>query len=159
MIKKLLINGQELDVEIISKSGKDITFRLSGQLHTFSLKKNDHGKILVADSSGISSTVYSAQDNLYDCIYGQFKIQAVKKTSIESQSENEKTLTSPLPGKVIKVCVALGDKVREGDEIVRIEAMKMEHRICAQMNGTLKSIKVKEGDTVSDGEHLGEIDL
>lgn len=159
MIKKLLINGQELDVEIISKSGKDITFRLSGQLHTFSLKKNDHGKVLVADSFGILSTVYSAQDNLYDCANGQFKIQAVKKASIESQSKNEKNLTSPLPGKVIKVCIALGDEVKEGDEIVRIEAMKMEHRICAQVDGILKSIKVKEGDTVSDGEYLGEIEL
>ena len=57
-------------------------------------------------------------------------------------------ITAPMGGKVIDVKVNPGDTVNEGDEVVIIEAMKMELPIVANASGTVKEVKCKKGDTV-----------
>ena len=57
-------------------------------------------------------------------------------------------ITAPMGGKVIDVKVNPGDTINEGDEVVIIEAMKMELPIVANASGTVKEVKCKKGDTV-----------
>ena len=57
-------------------------------------------------------------------------------------------LTSPIPGKIMKVLVGVGEAVNEDDEIMKIESMKMENPIYAPAAGTIESISVKENDEV-----------
>jgi len=57
-------------------------------------------------------------------------------------------ILAPMGGKVIDVKVKVGDAVNEGDEVVIIEAMKMELPIAAEASGTVKEVKCKKGDTV-----------
>lgn len=57
-------------------------------------------------------------------------------------------ITAPMGGKVIDVKVNVGDAVNENDEVVIIEAMKMELPIVATASGTVKEIKCKAGDAV-----------
>lgn len=57
-------------------------------------------------------------------------------------------ITAPMGGKVIDVKVNVGDAVKENDEVVIIEAMKMELPIVAPAPGTVKEIKCKAGDAV-----------
>lgn len=64
---------------------------------------------------------------------------------------------SPLPGLIIDVKVGAGEKVKAGQIIVVMEAMKMENQIQATIDGTVKKIFVKKGDNVSEGDTLIEI--
>jgi len=57
-------------------------------------------------------------------------------------------ITAPMGGKVIDIKVNPGDSVNEGDEVVIIEAMKMELPVVATASGTVKEIKCKKGDAV-----------
>ncbi|RLB81706.1 MAG: acetyl-CoA carboxylase biotin carboxyl carrier protein subunit, partial [Deltaproteobacteria bacterium] len=57
-------------------------------------------------------------------------------------------ITAPMGGKVIDIKVNVGDSVNEGDEVVVIEAMKMELPVVATASGTVKEIKCKKGDAV-----------
>jgi acetyl-CoA carboxylase biotin carboxyl carrier protein len=57
-------------------------------------------------------------------------------------------LRAPMPGKILEVLVNVGDKVNEDDEVIMLEAMKMENPIYAPAGGTVKEIKVKANDTV-----------
>ena len=57
-------------------------------------------------------------------------------------------ITAPMSGKVIDIKVNTGDTVNEGDEVVIIEAMKMELLVVATDSGTVKEIKCKRGDAV-----------
>ncbi len=66
-------------------------------------------------------------------------------------------ITSPLPGKIVKVAVKPGDAVVERDLLVVLEAMKMEHRIEATQSGVVKSVAVSPGNLVSGGATLLEI--
>jgi len=55
---------------------------------------------------------------------------------------------APMGGKVIDVKVKVGDAVNEGDEIIILEAMKMELPVVTEEPGTVKEIKCKSGDAV-----------
>lgn len=57
-------------------------------------------------------------------------------------------ITAPMGGKVLDVKVKIGDSVKEDDEVVIIEAMKMELPIVATGAGTVKEIRCKKGDTI-----------
>lgn len=57
-------------------------------------------------------------------------------------------VNAPMAGKVIDVKVAVGENVNENDEVVVLEAMKMELPIVATGSGTVKEIRCKKGDAV-----------
>ena len=57
-------------------------------------------------------------------------------------------ILAPMGGKVLEVKVNVGDTVAEGDEIIILEAMKMELPIAAETSGTVKEVKCNKGDTV-----------
>ncbi len=57
-------------------------------------------------------------------------------------------LRAPMPGKILEVLVKVGDQVKEDDEVIMLEAMKMENPIYAPADGTVKEIKVKANDSV-----------
>jgi 3-methylcrotonyl-CoA carboxylase alpha subunit len=67
-------------------------------------------------------------------------------------------ITSPMPGKIIKVAVKAGDSVAERDLLIVLEAMKMEHRIEAPRSGKVKSVAVTQGTLVKSGATLVEIE-
>ncbi|HYM29017.1 MAG TPA: biotin/lipoyl-containing protein, partial [Steroidobacteraceae bacterium] len=66
-------------------------------------------------------------------------------------------LTTPLPGVVVAVPVAVGQEVAAGDALMVIEAMKMEHTIAAPYAGTVASIHFARGDRVPEGRELLEL--
>ncbi|GAA0404864.1 acetyl/propionyl/methylcrotonyl-CoA carboxylase subunit alpha [Cocleimonas flava] len=67
-------------------------------------------------------------------------------------------LVAPMPGAVVAVEVKVGDEVKEGDSLVVVEAMKMEHSILAPKDGTVKEIYFGVGDQVEDGDELLSLD-
>lgn len=67
-------------------------------------------------------------------------------------------LTSPMQGTIVKVAVAEGDVVAEGDLVVVLEAMKMEQPLTAHRSGTITGLKAVAGETVSAGAVIATIE-
>lgn len=63
-------------------------------------------------------------------------------------------VVSPMPGKVVKVLVKQGDSVKQGQPLVILEAMKMEHVISAPSSGLVEAVLKSVGDVVQDGVPL-----
>ena len=63
-------------------------------------------------------------------------------------------ITAPLAGTIAAVRVAEGDEVAEGELLLVLEAMKMEHRITAPSAGVVKAVHVRERDVVREGDTL-----
>ena len=79
------------------------------------------------------------------------------KAGVESASAapvEGQEVTAKLPGNVLKIEVSEGDVISEGDELMVIEAMKMETSISAPASGTIRSIEVSVGDQVQQGQVL-----
>lgn len=63
-------------------------------------------------------------------------------------------ISSPMPGKVTSIKVSLGDKVKKGDVLLTVEAMKMENEIHAPIDGIVSEILIKQGDNITPEECL-----
>ncbi len=67
-------------------------------------------------------------------------------------------ISSPIPGHILEICVNLGEKVLEGQKILVLEAMKLENIITAHRSGVIKEILVRQGDAVTHGQAMVEIE-
>ena len=80
------------------------------------------------------------------------KFETVKKVSIEGG------LNAPMPGKVVEIKIKKGAKIKKGDTLIILEAMKMEHSIKASEDGVISDIFIKENDQVENGAVLMVVD-
>ncbi|MEF9864328.1 MAG: biotin/lipoyl-containing protein [Christensenellaceae bacterium] len=69
----------------------------------------------------------------------------------------DEQVTSPMPGTILRVDVAVGQSVKAGDILVILEAMKMENEIMAPCDGTIKTVGVAKGANVNTGDLLAVI--
>ena len=68
-------------------------------------------------------------------------------------------LKAPMPGRVVKVLVKVGETVQRGAPIIIVEAMKMENEMHAPASGTVLKVHVVEGATVDAGQLMVELEL
>ncbi|MDK2885588.1 MAG: glutaconyl-CoA/methylmalonyl-CoA decarboxylase subunit gamma [Thermosipho sp. (in: thermotogales)] len=76
----------------------------------------------------------------------------------EESVSTGKVITTPMSGIILKIFVSPGQKINAGDNILILEAMKMENEIKADTSGIVKSVLVKEGDAVETGQVLVELE-
>ena len=82
------------------------------------------------------------------------KTRSSSRSASQSAAAASGTVVAPMQGTVIKLLVAEGQVVAEGDAVLVLEAMKMENQIQADKAGTIKKISCKAGDTVGAGDVL-----
>jgi biotin carboxyl carrier protein len=145
--------------------------------NSLGLKVNINGEPLSLNASHISSNCYllssknknlrvyaaSNDGNVFVYINGQvIKLGRItgdqQKFSREGMEFGAKDqITTPMPGKVVKILVAEGEKVAIKQPLVIVESMKMENEIKSPANGTIKSIHFKAGDLVESGQPIIKI--
>jgi biotin carboxyl carrier protein len=70
----------------------------------------------------------------------------------------QSALTAPMPGTVIKVLAAAGDRVEPRQALLMLEAMKMETPVVSPYEAVVKAVHVAEGDRVTGGQLLVELE-
>ncbi|VVT13708.1 Biotin carboxylase / Biotin carboxyl carrier protein [Sphingomonas sp. EC-HK361] len=86
-------------------------------------------------------------------------LAAVSRTSgIATGTAADGAILSPMPGRIIAVAVAGGDAVAKGQNLVTLEAMKMEHSLTAPFDGTVAELNATEGGQVTEGALLVRIE-
>lgn len=80
-----------------------------------------------------------------------------KRSAGSADSSGRASLTAAMPGKIVRVLVAVGDEVAAGQGILVIEAMKMQNELKAPRAGRVTAIQVKENDSVNAGALLATI--
>lgn len=73
------------------------------------------------------------------------------------EAEGRQQVLAPMPGKIVRVLAAAGERVAAGQGLLVIEAMKMQNEVKSPKSGTVERMMVKEGQTVNAGESLGTV--
>ncbi|MHC1697888.1 MAG: pyruvate carboxylase [Geobacteraceae bacterium] len=130
--------GQETSVEI--DPGKTLIIKLNaiGAVH------DDGTRQVYFELNGLARQV---------CIR-DFSVKTDEKERMKADPSNHLHIGAPMPGKVLKVPVKVGDEVKAGDILMVTEAMKLEANIKARTDGKIAEVKFDEGDTVEKGDLL-----
>ena len=151
-------------IELIADAQAAGSWRLSGDI-SGELTARRRGDIVQAafDGSPVAGT-FTYQPNRFTVHHdGQtwaFTLAAppdVAAAASHHAVAGGSSVVAPMPGKIVKVAVSDGERVEEHALLVVLEAMKMEHRIAASADATVKSVLVKEGQIVTAGAPLVEL--
>ena len=87
------------------------------------------------------------------------RVQSEQRRSLERLGKGksrsaETTLRSPMAGRIVRVAIAQGASVRQGDTLIVIEAMKMQNELVAPSAGVVEGLEVRSGDLVEAGAVL-----
>ncbi len=136
-------------------------FPMVAKTYLTNCKKAAYEKSFKAKAAKAVEKVAEAASALKDKVKG--KVQELKeamqeKAPAEPQPITGNTVNAPLPGRVIAIAVKVGDRVKADQEVLTLEAMKMENSITTDYAGTVKQILVSEGETVPTDAVLIEIE-
>ena len=87
-----------------------------------------------------------------------WRIEPLRVSGIASGAASDGAILSPMPGRIIAVAVAAGDRVARGQKLLTLEAMKMEHSLVAPFDGIVAALDAAEGGQVSEGILLAKIE-
>lgn len=120
---------------------------------TVSFIFNNSSYLLDVNNMGTEYTVFTRGSHRTIKIYNEETLlhESLKRGGGFGTGEN---LSSGMPGKIVKVLVKPGQEVKSGDPLLIMEAMKMENEMRADDDVKIKSVHVKEGDSVEAGALL-----
>ena len=160
------VEDQAYKLEIDHKDGKYLVRLRDKQYNVDSQPISENCLSLLVD--GKAYTVFIAEDEgkKYISLQGeQFCVEEAKaQTEARSLAESATlkgipTISSPMPGKVVKILVEEKDKVEKNQGLVIVEAMKMENEIRSPSAGIVEKINFKEGDLVDAAVPIIELEL
>lgn len=114
---------------------------------------NDHSYLIDAVADGTNYAVYTRGSYRKVKIFNDEMLLHESLKSGKSMGGDD-SLTSGMPGKIVKVMVSDGEEVSEGTPLLIMEAMKMENEMKAAQDGKIKKVLVKAGDNVEAGASL-----
>lgn len=139
---------ENLDIISTDKYGWHVIHNFNG--HKFSLLKLDRNLKTLRLKLDNEEYNFKIQDQL-DMLIDQMGM----KDALQSA---QKDLKAPMPGLILDLLVKPGDKVEKDDNLVILEAMKMENLLKAEGDGIVKTVMVKKGDSVEKHQVLLELE-
>jgi biotin carboxyl carrier protein len=169
MSVQIKLDNRIASVSILKQFENLLEIKVDDKIYQIDLMHNDEGIFsilengrsynieLVPQSKPKHYTAYTLYDN-YEIEVIDAESRYLRNRSGVTQLLSENTISSPMPGKVIKIPVAVGDEVKKGDTVITISAMKMESEYKSPIDGNIVKIFVTEGSTVEANQKLIEIE-
>jgi biotin carboxyl carrier protein len=159
MSYEVKINNRTAKVELLQMEGSHVSIRVDNKEYLIDFEKVNQGifsmihnhrsynvELIPGDNS--KRFIVNTYKNTYETeiIDAESKYKASRMKGSEDDAEN--TILAPIPGKVVKIPVSIGEQVVAGQTLIIFSAMKMESEFKTKKDGVVKEIRVKEGDTV-----------
>jgi 3-methylcrotonyl-CoA carboxylase alpha subunit len=136
------IDGKEYSCHLKEYSDDYIRLNINSHCQKMYISEDgENGNIINLNSFSFK---LKRSDILYDTDFFQYDDEAGKGNMVKS----------PMPGKVIKIDIKIGDEVTKGTRLLVVEAMKMENNITAPRDGKIASIGAEEGEMVDGNTPL-----
>jgi propionyl-CoA carboxylase alpha chain len=142
-------------IEIHYKSNRDGSFTVDNQQQATLHHWSESGVDIEIDGSRTFSRVTLEGDQLLvQCLGGNKLLTIQPRFKSSHEQELQGSLVSPMPGKVVELLVNKGDRVKAGDVLLMIEAMKMNHIVKANEDGVVADLFIQENDQLDYGAVL-----
>ena len=153
-------DSTEIDAEIVARDGTSIHIRVGERELVADFTPNvDGGGVLTIGGRRYTTFGARLKESIFVSVGPasfQFKpVEAAARRRARGLAAHE--IVAPMPGKVLKVLVHVGDMVEAGQPMVVLEAMKMETTLAAESAAIVKQVRVEEGQTVDHGAVLIEL--
>jgi len=153
-LKKLVVNDQSYAIEMLNDKPSDLIEIDQHNFHLLFENESIQAKLISVDidnhtlSLEIEGAHYqvSAVTGIDELIH-ELGFDQVKTT-------DAKEIKAPMPGLVLEILVKKGQSVEAGENLIILEAMKMENALQAPNDGKIKSIEVKNGNSVEKNQVL-----
>jgi 3-methylcrotonyl-CoA carboxylase alpha subunit len=156
-IKMFIIYEHNINVYSVSSEKRDDFFFITYDNTEYKVKaeeiKPGQIKIKIGDRI-IKAVITEGKKEKFVFVEGNvYKVKTVELTATRKRKKKQEgDLNSPISGKVVNVKVNKGTKVKKGDVLMVIEAMKMEYLIRAPFAGKIKKVNFKEKDQIEIGQ-------
>lgn len=138
---KFAINDREFDVEVGARRSGHVQVSVNGTTYDVELKSAAPSSVIMMPRS--PSTVSA---------------RPPPSAAGQTSSAADSSVRAPMAGLVLSIFVKVGDQVQPGDELLSLEAMKMENAITAERFGTISRIAVEPNQVVNQGDALIEFE-
>jgi biotin carboxyl carrier protein len=135
------IGDRSYDVEVLGSRPDRVVFRIDGRIVE---------AFVVRDGQEIAIALGGSTHRFVAARPGEGSVAAPNR-------RGSGRVAAPMPGRVLNVLVRVGTPVAVGEALVLLEAMKMEHTLTAEIEGTVSAIHVRPGDMVDGATLLLEI--
>ena len=145
----------EQDITVAYQSNRNGFFDLNENSMARIIKWNKKEIDIEIDNKRFSSKVTKKGNRiLVHMPWGDVLLEILPRFLAPGSEIETGGLKAPMPGKVIDLKIKVGSKVKKGDILVVLEAMKMEHQITATENGKVTELFIKEGNQIENGALL-----
>ncbi|MDH5712554.1 MAG: acetyl-CoA carboxylase biotin carboxyl carrier protein subunit [Candidatus Bathyarchaeota archaeon] len=134
---------------------KELSIKIDSKAYKVELPKITLEKLfrVNVEEATFNAEVKTATKRPALAIFEPTRVTPIRRT-MASKQHVEGAVTAPMTGKILLIMVKKGDKVKAGQILCLLEAMKMENEITAPNAGTVQEVYVLEGSSVSKGEPL-----
>ncbi len=145
---KIKIDDKVIEADMIQVEKGVYSILLNGQSYVIELMEGDTAKKYNANADGRS----------FDLEIIDAETRYLMSRKGNDLDEEGNYISSPMPGKIVKIPVKVGDKVEAGQTVIIVSAMKMESEYKAGRAGVVKEIHVKEGNIIEGNQPLVTIE-
>lgn len=150
--EKLSFNGKNFEIEHTFLNKDILSLRIEGKNYQVSQSSEDSRQEENIFSLELNSKKYEVVcKNETDLLIDKF-------SGGKRDNKQKKTITSPMPGIILKLNVKESETVKKGDVLLVLEAMKMENEIKSPKDGIIKKISVTEKSSVEKSQVLIELE-
>ena len=143
------------EVSILYKSNRDGSFEINKGINAKIIEWNNSGiDIEIEDKRFFSKVTRKDKNLIVHGPWGDILFKIMPRFKSISQEVQDGGLIAPMPGKVIDLKVKVGSKIKKGDTLVILEAMKMEHTVKAIEDGVIDELFISNHDQVENGALL-----
>lgn len=156
---KIKVNtSHQFEVTTKDTEALDAIESTTNNFHVLQDNKSVKATILSSDFNTKSYTI-KVNNNTYNVNINDALDQQIEALGFEiGASKKVNNIKAPMPGLILEINVKAGDEVKEGDNLLILEAMKMENVLTSPREGVIKSVKVNQGETVDKNSLLIEFE-
>ena len=157
--QKINFRYLEKDLEVTYKANRDGSFDVNDGTVARVVKWTSYGIDIEVNNSRFFSKVTRDNDNIVvHGPWGDALFKILPRFTLPGSEAQAGGLIAPMPGKVVDLKVKTGSKVKKGDTLVILEAMKMEHQVKAPEDGKITKVLIKKDDQLENGALLMVLD-